>query len=90
MFLNCFELTSLDVSSFNTGKVTDMYRMFADCIKIKTIYAGEKWTTSSVSESTEMFSGCKSLKGIISYDSTKLDATYANYTNGYLTYKASQ
>lgn len=36
-----------------------------------------------------MFTACKNLKGAISFDRSKTDATYANWTTGYLTYKAS-
>ena len=31
--------------------------------------------------------GCTSLTGAVPFDSTKKDATMANYTTGYLTYK---
>ena len=34
-----------------------------------------------------MFQNCKSLTGAVPFDSTKTDATMANYTTGYLTYK---
>ena len=36
-----------------------------------------------------MFNSCSSLKGAVSYNSTKVDVTMANYTTGYLTYKAN-
>ena len=36
-----------------------------------------------------MFYNCSKLRGAISYNSSKIDATYANYTTGYLTYKAA-
>ena len=90
MFYKCRGITAIDVSSFNTSKVTDMWGMFAYCENLVTIYVSEKWTVASLTYSDEMFNGSPSLVGAISYDETKTDATYANYTTGYLTYKASE
>ena len=36
MFHSCSSLTSLDLSSFNTSKVTNMSNMFSDCSKLTT------------------------------------------------------
>ena len=84
MFKDCSSLTSLDVSGFNTSNVTDMSSMFYDCSKLTTIYCYDAW---SCLYSSDMFYGCKALKGAISYDSSKLSATYANPETGYFTYK---
>ena len=89
MFENCYKLTSLDVSNFNTSNVTDMSGMFFSCSKLTTIYASDRWTTANVTSSSNMFKSCSSLVGAISYDSNKVDATHANYTTGYFTYKAA-
>ena len=88
MFRQCNNLLTADLSSFNVSKVNNMRRMFEDCRKLTTIYVSDLWKTDAVTSSDEMFTACSALKGAISYDSTKIDATYANYTNGYLTYKA--
>lgn len=85
MFFNCKTLTRLDLSTFDTSKVIDMSDMFNGCTNLTTIYAGGKWTTNAVTSSAKMFINCTKLKGVISYDSNKIDATYANYTNGYFT-----
>ena len=37
MFLNCSSLTSLDLSSFNTSKVTTMERMFDLCCSLTSL-----------------------------------------------------
>ena len=87
MFRDCNLLTSLNLSSFDTSKVTNMYYMFSRNKNLKTIYVSDKWDISNVSESTGMFSGCTSLKGIVPFDNSKTDASMANYTNGYLTKK---
>ena len=89
MFGTCEGLTSLDVSNFNTANVTDMSYMFFKCSKLTTIYASDRWSTANVTSSSSMFKSCSSLVGAISYDSNKVDATYANYTTGYFTYKAA-
>ena len=59
------------------------------CYDLKTIYVSELWNTSNVTSSSHMFQGCNSLVGAIPFDSTKTDATMANYTTGYLTYKSN-
>ena len=89
MFYGCSSLTSLDLSNFNTNNVTNMYSMFAFCKNIKTIYVSDLWNTSNVTSSSLMFHSCTSLSGAVSYNSTKVDVTMANYTTGYLTYKAN-
>ena len=87
MFIGCSGLTSLDVSNFDTANVTDMNSMFKGCSALTTIYAGDAWNTDKVTSSNDMFGNCSKLKGAISYDTSKTDATYANWTTGYLTYK---
>ena len=89
MFNNSWALTSLDLSSWDTAKVTDMNYMFKNCRKLTKIYASNLWSTASVTRSTDMFGDCSKLRGKISYNSSKTDATYANYTTGYLTYRAA-
>ena len=89
MFGQCSNLTSLDLSSWDTSKVTNMGSVFFSCKNLQKIYASDLWTTASATSSGGMFDGCVSLSGKIAYDASKTDAAYANYTNGYLTYKAA-
>ena len=89
MFFGCDVLTSLDLSNFDTSNVTDMSHMFDSCKYLNVIYAGKNWNTDKVTTSNNMFTACKNLKGAISFDRSKTDATYANWTTGDLTYKAS-
>ena len=97
MFKNCAALTSLDASGWDTSKVTNMYSMFDGCKALRTIYASELWSTEGMSSaalglessSAKMFNNCYTLRGKISYSSSKVDGRYANYTTGYLTYKAA-
>lgn len=89
MFSQCGVLTSVDLSSFNTSIVRKMYDMFYNCQSLGKIYVSNLWSTASVTSSASMFQFCFSLSGAISYDPSKIDANYANYTSGYLTYKAA-
>ena len=78
---------TLDLSNFNTSKVTNMTQMFRNDSKLKTIYISDLWDTSNVTNSSGMFQLCTSLTGAVPFDYNKADATMANYTTGYLTYK---
>lgn len=89
MFYRCYKLTSLDLSGWDTANVTDMSWMFYRCSALTKIYVSDLWSTASVTSSGSMFAYCDKLSGKISYNSSKTDATYANYTTGYLTYKAA-
>lgn len=90
MFYGCENLTKLDLSNFDTSKVTKTgspYGMFYGCSNLKTIYVSDLWNMSNVTNSENMFRDCRLLTGAVPFDSTKTDASMANYTNGYLTYK---
>ena len=83
MFNGCSALKSLDLTNFNTAKVTYMNNMFEGCSALTTIYVSNKFVTDNVSNGSDMFTGCKSLKD---YSDSKTDHTYANYgTTGYFT-----
>ena len=86
-FAGLTSLKVLDLSSFDTSKVTNMGRMFLDSNNLVTIYVSDLWNISNVTAASRMFEGCTSLKGAVPYDSSKTDASMANYTNGYLTKK---
>ena len=87
MFNNCYELETLDLSKFETSKLQRTDYMFLNCNKLKTIYVGDGWDNNNITQSTDMFRNCLSLSGAISYDYTKTDIAYANYSTGYFTYK---
>ena len=98
MFTHCWGLESLDVSRLNTENVTNMENMsgmFNGCYDLTTIYVSDKFVTTKVSDGTDMFYGCTSLKGAIKYEDSSYgypeysegnnDHTYANYKTGYFT-----
>ena len=83
MFYGCSALKSLDLTNFNTAKVAYMNNMFEGCSALTTIYVSNKFVTDNVSNGSDMFTGCKSLKD---YSDSKTDHTYANCgTTGYFT-----
>ena len=86
-FAGLTSLKVLDLSSFDTSKVTNMGRMFLNSNNLVTIYVSDLWNISNVTSASRMFEGCTSLKGVVPYDSSKTDASMANYINGYLTKK---
>ena len=55
MFSNCKNLTSLDVSNFNTSNVTNMNSMFRDCAKLETITGLNNFDVSKVTYMNMMF-----------------------------------
>lgn len=84
MFEGCYELTLLDLSSFNTPNLNIMNRMFYKCLKLTTIYASDKFQIGKQAGS-EVFTKCNNLKGEIGFQKSKTDMTYANYKTGYFT-----
>lgn len=84
MFDGCSSLASLDLSSFNTANVTAMHQMFEGCSALSAIYVGDGWTTISVDDSENMFTGCYSLKGGrgTEYTQDHTDVSYAHIDGG--------
>jgi surface protein len=82
MFANSAALTSLDLSSFDTKSVTDMFQMFNSCTALKTIICADNadWNQSTVTASGDMFYGCIELVGEkgTKYDVNHTGITYAH------------
>ncbi len=72
MFMNCKQLTDLDLKSFDTKNVTDMGYMFSYCLSLKSLDFSS-FDTHSVKTMKNMFIGCKEL--------TKLDLSRFNTSN---------
>ena len=82
MFQSCTGLTTLDLSTWDTGNVTNMAAMFFGCSNLTTIYVGEGW---SVPESNEhMFAVCTSLVGCMGtvFDPDHINGDYARIDGG--------
>ena len=58
MFCGCSSLTSIDVSNFNTSKVTTMSNMFQDCGSLTQLDV-TNFDTSKVDNMTQMFRGLR-------------------------------
>ena len=58
--------------------------MFSNCTNLQTIYVGSGWSTTAVTESTNMFYNCTSLVGGqgTTYDANHIDKTYAHIDGG--------
>ena len=63
MFEGCISLTSIDLSSFNTTNVSNMYRMFFHCTSLKSLDLSN-FNTSNVTNMQQMFSSCTSLTSL--------------------------
>ncbi|MBQ9667402.1 MAG: BspA family leucine-rich repeat surface protein [Prevotella sp.] len=63
MFNGCEKLASIDLSGFNTEKVTDMSNMFNGC-KALTSLDVSTFNTDGVTNMSYMFAGCKALTSI--------------------------
>ena len=73
MFTSCKSLTSIDVSSFNTSKVTNMNIMFQGCTTLTNINGLNRWNTSNATDMGNMFALCFKL--------TNLDVSSFNTSN---------
>ena len=71
MFGYCYNLSSLDVGSFDTSKVTNMSSMFSYCSKLTNLNLSS-FNTGSVTNMNGMFSGCS---GLTSLDVSKFDTS---------------
>ena len=63
MFGSCKTLISLDVSNFNTSKVTDISSMFDDCQSLTSIDVSG-FNTANVTDMSGMFYNCKGFTNI--------------------------
>ena len=94
MFEGCSSLQSLELSRFDTENVTDMGKMFYGCSQLSTIYVGDSWNMSNVTNTEDMFWNCNKLVGSAgtTYDYNHIDGDYAHIDEGpsnpgYFTYK---
>ena len=78
------KFVTLDLSSFDTSKVTRMVEMFMNSENLKAIYVSDKFVTNSVKQDTNMFFGCTNLVGGngTKYNSSHVDKTYARIDGG--------
>ena len=63
MFSGCSALTSLNISNFNTAKVTDMYGMFFNCEALPSLDLSH-FNTENVTNTNTMFFSCDALTSL--------------------------
>ena len=61
LFYECKNMTSVDLSGFDTSQTTNMYRMFAFCESLEELDLSSL-KTSNTDKMKEMFAGCKKLR----------------------------
>ena len=78
------QIESLDLSNFDTSNVKNMRYLFRNSSNLKTVYAGNKFSTASVTDSSDMFLGTTKLVGGsgTTYNSSNVDKTYARIDGG--------
>ena len=77
MFSYCENLTTLDVSNFNTINVTDMGSMFYNCINLTTLDVSN-FNTSNVTNMANMFRLCRTLTTL---DLSNFNTSNVNFMN---------
>ena len=63
MFYGCKSLKVLDLSNFNTNKVTNMNYMFYNCSSLKELNINN-FNTKNLMEKDKIFGGCSNLNEI--------------------------
>ena len=79
MFKDCENLKNLDLSYFDTSKVSNMSSMFCGCFKLEKIEGIEEFITTNVERMDKMFMNCLELKSLnlSNFDTTKVtDMSY--------------
>lgn len=64
LFLNCGDLTEIDLSGLETNSVTNMARMFEGCERLVTFKNMSYLDTSKVTNMSAMFKNCESLNSV--------------------------
>lgn len=75
----CTGLTSVDISGFTTGTITNIENMFAGCTNLQKIYTAPNFNLNieQVEKHSSVFSGCTALVG---GNGTKFNASYITKT----------
>ena len=85
MFSECYALTSLNLSNFDTSKVTDMSNMFYVCRALTSLDLSN-FNTSNVTDMSSMFDSCSKLTSL-----NLSNFNTSNVTNmGYMFYNCSK
>ena len=77
MFYKCGNLASIDLSGFNTSKVSDMSSMFEGCCSLSVVNI-TGFESVKLSDVSRMFAGCSGIRKIIS--GTRFDLSAVRYS----------
>ena len=82
MFYDCNNLTSLDISSFDTSNVTDMGYMFYNCSSLTSLNVSS-FNTTKVTSMFRMFNRCSSLTSLdlSDFDTSKITTMEEMFLN---------
>ena len=82
LFYNCLNLTSLDVSSFDTSKVTNMASMFYNCSNLTSLNVSG-FDTSNVTNMMYIFYYCRNLTSLdlSSFNTSNVTSMYGMFYN---------
>ena len=82
MFSGCSSLTSVDLSSFDTSKVTDMSSMFSGCSSLTSVDLSS-FDTSKVTRMDAMFNSCRPLTSLdlSGFDTSKVTNMGSMFSN---------
>ena len=82
MFLQCTNLTELEISDFNTNNVTNMSQLFQSCKLLSTLNLS-KWNTSKVTDMNQTFCNCQLLKDldVSTWNTSKVENMYSMFAN---------
>ena len=82
LFYECSNLTSIDLSKFNTSQVTSMLGIFKGCKKLENINL-VNINTSLVNNMQSLFNGCLNLRSIdlSNFDTSKVTTFYWMFKN---------
>ena len=75
IFADCVSLTTLDLSGFNTEKVTGMGGMFSGCVSLTSLDLSG-FNTKNVKAMNNMFNGCNNLETIYAGTGWRTDAVH--------------
>ena len=82
LFSYCSSLTSLDVTHFNTAKVTNMNNMFSNCSSLTSLDV-TYFNTANVTDMNKMFYKCSALTTIYASDNFVTDKVEYSYNMFY-------
>ncbi len=82
MFAECRNLSTLDLSGFDTSQVTDMSRMFGNCSSLSSLDVSS-FDTSQVTSMSSMFSWCSSLSSLdlSNFDTSQVTHIWGMFSN---------